>query len=364
MKICYLSHATNYHTIKWCNYFVNLGYEVHLISFEEGNIYGVKVHVIKTGTNRTSSDLSKLKYLTSSKQIKNIVNKINPDIVHVHYATSYGISCALSGIKGYFLSVWGSDIYEFPKKSILHKYILKYSLSKAGKILSTSKDMKKETEKLTKKNIYVTPFGVDTKEFKKIYNKSENKDKFVIGLIKSLDPKYGIKDLLQAFKLFVENNPNIKCELRIAGDGKEKEELIKLAKKLGISEKVVWLGFIQKEKVIEELNKFDICVIPSLIESFGVSAVEAQACEVPVIVTNVGGLPEATNPNISSLVVKPNNPKEIYEKIQYLYENKEIRRTMGRKGREYVKKNFELKDNFKYIDDIYKEYLKKKKFGE
>lgn len=359
MKICYLSHATNYHTIKWCNYFVNLGYDVHLISFEEGEIEGVKVHVINTGAKRGGSDIQKLKYLGSSRKIKNKIEEINPDIVHVHFATSYGIACALSGIKGYFLSVWGYDVYDFPEKSIFHKLILKYSLYRSDKILSTSRAMKKQTEKFTSKDIYVTPFGVNTKIFKKNVNTIKKNNSFIIGTIKLLSPKYGIHILLEALKIFIENNPEVECQLRIAGNGPDESRLKLLAKELGIDDEIEWLGFLKQEDVVEELNNFDIVVIPSILdsESFGVSAVEAQACEVPVIVTNVGGLTESTKPNVTSLVVEPNNPNEIYNKILVLYNNKELRHVMGKEGRKFVKENFELNNNFEYIDSIYKEYL-------
>lgn len=357
MKICYLSHVTNYHTKKWCEYFAAKGHDVHVISFEPGKIEGVTVHVIDIKIDRGGSDLHKLRYMMTGRKIKKIVEDINPDIVHAHVATSYGVACALSGIKTYFLSVWGYDVYEFPKKSVFHKLLLKYSLYKASFILSTSNAMSKQTHQFTKKKIDVTPFGVNTDIFRQYEEKKKNENKFVIGVIKLLSYKYGIHILIKAFKIFIDKNPLLNCELRIAGNGPDEDKLKNLANELGIGEKVVWLGFINQKEVVKELNKFNVAVIPSYTESFGVSAVEAQACEIPLIVTNVGGLVEATKPNVTSIVVPPDNPEAIAEALIKLQKDKELCKTMGRNGREYVIENFDLFKNFQVIENMYIEYL-------
>lgn len=358
MKICFLSHITNYHTKKWCKYFVEEGHEVHVISFEPGKIDGVTEHIIDIGINRNGSDIHKLKYISTGKDIKKIIKKIEPDVINVHFATSYGIACALSGVKKYILSVWGYDVYDFPNKSIFHKMILKYSLNRASLILSTSKAMKIQTKKFTNKEILITPFGVDTDIFKPNQTKVDiDNNKFTVGIVKLLSPIYGIDVLINAFKLFVNNNKDIECELRIAGIGPEEKRLKEIAKELDVSDKIVWLGYIEQSKVVDEINGFDVVVIPSFSESFGVSAVEAQACEVPVIVSNVGGLTESTNPGESSIVVEPGNPLEIEKALSILLKDKELRHKMGKNGRKYVVENFQLKNNFKSIEKIYKEFI-------
>ena len=135
MKICFIAPAGNYHTVKWCKWFNSRGHEIHVISFTDSAIDGVKVHSLNADIDTHGSDLSKLKYLKFAGKVKQVVNKIKPDIINVHYATSYGTVVALSGLKDYVISVWGSDIYDFPNKSVLHKAMLKFSLSRAKYIL-------------------------------------------------------------------------------------------------------------------------------------------------------------------------------------------------------------------------------------
>ena len=106
MNICFLAPANSIHVIKLCNYFVGHGHYVNVVSFTEGNIEGVKVHLVNTDVDTGGSDLGKLRYLLYSHKVRKIVDAINPDIVNVHYATSYGTVAALAGLKHYVLSVW------------------------------------------------------------------------------------------------------------------------------------------------------------------------------------------------------------------------------------------------------------------
>jgi L-malate glycosyltransferase len=354
MRICFIAPANNYHTKKWCNWFVKNGDEVHVISFINDSIDEVTVHYIDTGAKATSSDRQKLGYLRHGKEIKRLVEDIKPDIVNAHYASSYGAATALSGLKNYYLSVWGSDIYDFPQKSVFHKELIKYVLKKATYIMSTSKAMADETHKYTSKPIEITPFGVDMDLFNpdKRYRKDDGN--FVIGNIKALSSKYGIDYLLKAASNIKKSRPDIPLKVRIAGKGPEEQSLKKLADDLGISDIVTWLGFIPQEKAAEEWANFDVGVVSSSSsESFGVSAVECQACGVPVIITDPLGLQEATQPGRTSVVVPRKDEQAIADAVIELYDSPEKRTAMGKAGRQFVESEYELNKCFEHISEIF-----------
>lgn len=354
MKICFVAPANNYHTKKWCAWFVNHGDEVHVISFIDDVIPDVKVHYISTGAAATSSDKQKLAYLLHGRKIHKIIEKIKPDIVNAHYASSYGAAIALSGVQNYYLSVWGSDIYDFPRKSFLHKALIKYTLRKATYIMSTSKAMADETHKYTSKPIEITPFGVDMELFNPDKRTRGDDGTFVIGNIKALSPKYGIDYLLKAASFIRKNRPDIPLKIRIAGKGPEEQNLKKLADELNVSEIVTWLGFISQTEAAKEWANFDIGVVSSSSsESFGVSAVECQASGVPVIITDPLGLQEATLPGKTSIVVPRRNEKAIAEAVITLYDQPEKRAVMGKAGRKFVANEYELNKCFNHINNIF-----------
>jgi glycosyltransferase involved in cell wall biosynthesis len=355
MKICYLADINSAHTHKWLNYFVHKGYDVHVISLGKGEYEGVTVYHLDVQDNvmKNTSDKSKLEYLKKVKRVRALIKEIKPDILHAHYASSYGLLGALANYHPYIISVWGSDIYDFPIKSPIHKFIIKYNLKKSDYILSTSNVMKTETKKYTNKSIQVTPFGVDINKF--IPNRAE-KEEIVIGTIKTLEEKYGIQYLVKAFKEVKERNRDLKLKLRIGGRGSQEDYLKELVKKLNIDEDVSFLGFVKPADVIKEFQNFDLAVFPSTLdsESFGVAAVEAEACGTPVVVTDVGGLMESTKPNVTSLVAKKNSVDDLAEKIEILVKDKDLRITMGIQARNFVEENYSLEDNFNQVDEIYK----------
>ena len=358
MRICFVGPANSAHIVKWCTWFTNHGHEVHVISFSQGDIPNTTVHVINAGVTARSSDLAKIKYLFSGKQINRIIDHIQPDIVNAHYATSYGTALALSGVNNYVLSVWGSDVYDFPQKSFLHKALLKYSLKKASYLFSTSKAMADEASKYTNKRFEITPFGVDLVLFNP--NKRARKEKdgsFVVGTVKGLSDKYGISYLLHAVAE-IKNQGNIPIKLRIAGKGPQEKEYRHLANELGISDVTNWLGFISQEQAAQEWANMDVAIVPSILESFGVSAVEAQACGTPVIISDIPGLMEATKPGETSVVVKRKDSHAIAMAINELYRDKKKLAVMGKLAVGFVKEKYELNKCFRKIERLLETYAR------
>ena len=362
MKICFLAPANNYHTQKWCKYFVGQGHEVSVLSLTDGNITGAKVYWLNANTRATQSDFHKLKYLFQFSRVKKTIEEIKPDIINVHYASSYGTLAAISGLNNYIVSVWGSDVYEFPRKSFLHRMLLKYSLNSAKCIFSTSKAMAKETRKYTNKKIYITPFGVDMTLFNPDKRTRTEDNEFVIGTVKRLEPKYGIDYFLKAVKIVREKRPDINLKVRIAGKGTHELEYKQLAKSLRIDDIVTWLGFISQPEAAKEWANMDCGIIfsESESESFGVSAVEAQAAGIPVIISDIPGLMEATEPGITSVVVPRRNSVLLAGKIIDLYDNPMQRQIIARKGRLFTSNTYELDCCFNLVEKLYNQFVTEK----
>lgn len=358
MRICFVGPANSVHIVKWCDWFSKRGHEIHVISFTSNAIVRTKVHLIDLGVAANGSDIEKLKYLTTGKKIKKLVEGIQPDIVNVHYATSYGIAVALSGIQNYILSVWGSDIYDFPKKSILHKVLLKYSLQKAPHLFSTSHAMANEAGKYTNKKFEITPFGVNMDLFNpNKRTRSMNAPPFTIGIVKTLSSLYGIDYLLKAVAIINKENPALAIIVRIAGDGPQADDYKKLAVELGIEKQTHFLGKITQEDAAEEWANMDVAVIPSVMyESFGVAAVEAGASGTPVIISNVAGLLETTKPGHSSEVVPRKDAGAIAKAILKLYKNPDLRRKMGDEGRKYCSQKYEINQCFMQVFALFEQY--------
>lgn len=295
---------------------------------------------------------SKLGYLTALPKIRSLIKRAKPDIVHAHYASSYGLLGALAKTKiPYIISVWGSDVYDFPNITPFGKQVIRYNLKKADYILSTSQVMAKETMKYTCKSISITPFGVDTELFKPMV--VPKSDEFVIGNVKTLQPKYGIDVLIKATDIVIKNNPGKKIRLEIYGEGQQKEELVLLTESLGIKDKVSFKGFVQNDQLPIVYNSVSVSVSVSDSESFGVVAVEAMACGCPVVTSDADGFTEVVKNGETGFIVPKRNPEATAIAIQKFIDNPNLRKIMGDFGRERVKKIYDWNGNVELMVNIY-----------
>lgn len=360
MKVLILAELTASHTIRWVNALDERGLDIFLFGINKynGALYNknVKIECINVPEiikNTSSGNFSKIVYLKALKNIKRILNEFKPDILHAHYASSFGILGALTGFHPFIISVWGSDIFSFPDSKI-RKLILKFSLSKADKILSTSRIMKEEVKKYIEKDITLTPFGVDIRKFSPQKNGSIfDKNDIVIGTVKTLMKNYGIEYLIRAFYILKNKYSAMSLKLLIVGEGNQREYLENLVKRLGLIKDTVFTGYINPNEVAYYHNQLDIYVAVSIKESFGVAVLEASACSKPVVVSNVGGLPEVVDDEQTGYIIEKENPAALAAALEKLILDPELRFRMGKNGREKVIREFDWNNSVNRMISIY-----------
>jgi len=307
-------------------------------------------------SRKARSLLAKIAYLKNTGAIKKQLALYKPNILHAHYASSYGLLGTKTKFHPFVLSVWGSDVYDFPKKSPLHKNLFEKILSKADVICSTSHCMKEETLKYVSQEIKVVPFGIDTALFAPRGNGFAGKKEITIGIIKSLEKKYGIEYLIKAFHEVLKNHPDKELRLLVVGDGSGTNEYKKLCTELAITDKVTFTGKVAHNDIINYHHRIDIFVSLSVLdsESFGVSLVEAMACGKPVVASSVAGFKEVLGDAHCGILVPRNNFKEAAKAIdQYLNDPKMAAET-GARARKRVLDNYDWNKNLEQMVAIYK----------
>lgn len=331
MKIIFIGPEISIHIQKWVDAFKN-----------DNEVYLITMHPVNDNSwSFNNTIVLKFKnafgYYLNALDVHRIVKDIKPDVVNVHYASGYGTLARFSRIGGYILNVWGSDVFDFPYESKIKMKIIKKNLIAAEQIASTSEVMKIQTEKLIKpkKEIIVTPFGVDTNVF--CPKTKQDSGKIIIGTVKTLSPKYGIDILIKAYnETYIKGLTN--SELWIVGGGSQESELKTLANSLPSGQNIKFVGFVKHDAVPGYLTEFDIYVAlsESESESFGVAVVEAESCGVPVIVSNVGGLPEVVKNEETGFIVQHGDYVAAAEKILFLSKDNSLRERMGNNARNFV----------------------------
>lgn len=328
-------------------------YEIILFSIDPifeltDNIKTIQQNIIiKTSKQKLSNTKNKLLFISVFFELLKLKKGFKPYVIHSHYATSYGLLGRMLFFDNFYLSVWGSDIFDFPLKSNIHKALIKFIFKGAKRIFSTSHVMAKEINKYTTKEVDIIPFGIDINQF----SPKESIDKgFVLGTVKSLEDIYGIDRLIDVFDLVQKSIKDSICVIYGAGSKEEKLKL-KVAE-LGLNSNVVFKGKISNKDVSKALSEMDVFCAFSRSESFGVAILEASSCSLPVVVTDVGGLPEVVLDNQTGFVCNYNKEK-ISEKIIELYNKKELRVSFGKNGRKFVKDKFDWNKNIELMKACY-----------
>lgn len=350
-RICLLANLSSSHSVMWANHFRQKEYEVYVFSVGAGQglFEGIRVYDL-------SEDLPfKLDFFREARRVRKLVAGIKPSIVHAHYASGYGTLGRLIGFHPYIVSVWGSDIYEFPRRSPLHRWLLKRNLAAADYLCSTSHDMAREAQKYTSKPILITPFGVDCEVFSPSFH--EKRNEFVIGTVRSLEKSYGIDCLLKAFKLLMDRHPDWPSKLVIVGGGNLEREYKQLAHRLDLGERVYFVGKVPHSRVPDYLKSFSVFAALSNYESFGVAILEASSCRIPVVASNVGGLKEVAVDGKTALIVPPNDEVAAANCFEELFLSPSLRERLGRAGRQRVMERYAWNQTAKILENLYEEVI-------
>ena len=365
MRVLLLSDVNSAHTKRWATSLKQKGIDLAIFSIsratdnwtEDQGIRLFSPVSFKSGIF-SSTLLVKSTFLRLVPSLKRAIRQFTPDLVHAHYASSYGLLGALTGFHPLVISVWGSDIYQFPRQSLPGKMIVRFNLNRADAISSTSVSMISEIQRYTSKDIEFVPFGIDLEQFHPF--PAENlfeSGTMVIGTVKALEPEYGIDQLIRVFRMVRDRHPDHHLKLLIVGGGRLESELKNLTVSLGISEDVIFAGNVPHSEVPVYLNMLDLFVALSRTESFGVSVLEAAACEKPVVVSDVGGLPEVVEEGITGLVVPDNDLDAAVEAVERLISDRELAITMGENGRQRVETHYDWNACVASMISVYQQLL-------
>jgi len=147
---------------------------------------------------------------------------------------------------------------------------------------------------------------------------------------RNLESIYGIKTAIDAAKLLKESYPNLK--LSIAGSGPQRDELKQYIRQAGLEENVILTGKLDPDEMVSLYHSADIMINPTTVDNMPNAILESMACGVPVVTTNVGGIPYIVKNESTALMVEVNNPVEMAKQVRKLCENPILYQTLVANG--------------------------------
>ncbi|WP_209019120.1 glycosyltransferase family 4 protein [Bordetella pertussis] len=358
-RVALLGPARSIHTIRWANGLALRGLQVHLLSLETPDLSLYDERIVQYRLPWRAP----LGYFLAAPRLRALLKRIDPDLLNVHYATGYGLLARRARFSPVLLSAWGSDIYEFPNSSTWHKALLQRNLDHATALAATSHAMQREMRGLTRRPIFVTPFGIDEALFQpaqSVQAPAAN-GPIVIGTVKALETHYGIDTLIQAFALLRQalaaSQPGMaeRLVLRIYGAGSQLQRLRAQAQAAHIANQVEFKGRIPHAEVPEALRALDVYVALSRMDSFGVAILEACSCALPVVVSNADGPAEVVVDGKTGYIVAREDAHAAADRLQELVLNPELRQRLGAAGRARVLSEYTWSKSLDMMLDAYTE---------
>lgn len=358
LNIAFVSSGDSIHVKRIAQALVSRGNNVTLYTLKNHNKllneYDSRIDIIKLPVK------GKIGYILNAPILRKYLIKGNYDIINCHFVSGYGTLSRLAHVSPLVAAVFGSDVYDYPQKSKLHMRRIIKNLDFAKVITSTSNVMAEVVYGFYGKHrpIYVTPFGVNIQLFKP-NQAQKDEGYFTFGIVKKLENKYGIHILIKAFYELlgkIDEKDREKIRLCIYGRGSQEEYYKKLSYELGISKNIFFKGFINNELVPEAFCKMNVACFPSELdsESFGVAAVEAMSCGIPVIVSDSSGFTEVVSDKETGFIIPKKDVNALAEKMYdvYLMKKDDLKR-MGDAGRKRVCNLYDFSKNMDtYIEAI------------
>lgn len=357
IKICYLADAGSIHTQRWCRHFSMHGFDVHVISFRNFNIENTTVHFIDAGTIGVSG--GNWKVLKKIPAIKSVLKKIKPDILHAHYATSYGLAGALTGFHPYVITALGTDVLISPFESKIYKIAVKYALRKADWITAMADHMRDKIISLGIKpeKISTVVFGIDPEIFNALH-RNIDKDKFVITSTRNFEKVYNVNDLIEAFAVVRKKVPNV--FLNLIGSGSLEAQIKSKVHDLNLNDCVKFFGRIPQLEISEVLQKTNVFVSVSSSDGNNISLNEAMACGCFSVVTDIPANKQWLSEGINGYFVPVDNPDNLAAKLIDACNNYEM---LLQKCLEFNAKIINEKgiwsNNMKIVEDKYLSLIEK-----
>ncbi len=285
------------------------------------------------------------------------------DVISTHFSIPTGPLgwwMAKHGNMPNILTVYGADIYDptrfSPKDNFLLKRINEHLLNSAAAVVAESSDIRNNVYRYYdfSREVKVIPLPYSPIDFSPATREKLGlvSNKRYLVSVGRLVKRKGFSQLLQAMALLPEND----VELLIVGEGPERETLLTKAKKLGLMDRVKFLGYQSNEKKFQYLANADLYVLSSFHEGFGIVLQEAMQVGLPIVSTNVGGQTDFLEEGRNAFLVPPRDPESLAKAIMKLLSNNSLRTAMADNNRNDLNQ-FETETVCKKYLAIFREIL-------
>jgi len=349
MRLCFVGTLSSVHLQRWIRFFADTGYDVDVVTTHEPLTFAhptVRVHVVpgvRLGRPAFTVLANTLLAAPRIFRLRTLFRQIRPDVVHAHYLNEGALFALLTGVHPFVATAWGSDVLIAPQASTAARLGLRLIARRADLLTCDARHVRDALVRLgaDPARVHLTYFGTDVERFHPRRRDPALHDRFappgapVVISLRRLAPIYDIGTLVAAVPLVLRDVPE--AAFVLAGGGPEEAALRSLARTLGVSERVHFVGELAEEDLPAYLASSDIYVSTALSDGgLAASTAEAMACAVPVIITDVADNGDWIRAGDTGYLIPPRDVRALAAQILYLATHPEVRASVGARGRRVI----------------------------
>ncbi|MFH1835138.1 MAG: glycosyltransferase family 4 protein [Methanobacteriota archaeon] len=373
-KICFLGNGKSVFLQQFCNRFVELGWNVHLITWRnpQKKLFHKKVHI-----HRIFSPPHSFFLFFSFIEVAFHLWRINADLIHAHYVNTFGIIAGcIRHISStpVIVSAWGPDSIKNSRG--FRRQLISMTFKKVDKIFTTSDYLRVtiiNEYDIPGIKVHAIPWGIDLdivsqkceEEQKRIRRKLRiGSSDFVVISPRNLEPFYCIENAIHAFYLVKEECSNVKLIL-LKGFGRKKQyekSLLKLIKQYSLDYDVVYIPHLLSRIELSQLYSIsDVLISVPIDDQFSACVQEGIACGVIPVVRNLGVYKQYLQDGKNAFFVSGDDPPEIARKIIYCIKHPEIKKRFYKVNRSIIEESENWKENSRRMESIYMKLIETNK---
>ena len=359
LTLAYLSIGRHIHTERWLTWFARRGHRVHLLTVQPGPMPGVTVHDI-TSTGGPKA----LRYAKSLRKVKDILNVLNPDLLHTHFLTGYGYWGHFSGRKPHLLTVWGDDVYVTPFESPIKKWLANQVLRGADYVTGDSRDIIEACIKLGARpgRTEVIQWGVD---FAKFHPDAAGPVRDSLGIPAKAMVILSTRSFTQAYyniDVIIDSIPIVQRQFPgvvyiIAGNEGSDETIRARARERGVEAACRFVGRIPHDDLPAFLTSSHVYLTVPSVDATAVSLLEAMAAGTAVIASDLASATEWIIDGESGRVVRPRDVEGLAAATIELLGDSKARRRYGERAVAIVRAGADHDRSMARVEEIYRQLV-------
>ncbi len=369
MHICYIADASSIHTFRWVKYFLQKNHQISIISLKSTTFdyQKAKIFLVKQKKLPLSSLSHFFNFLPILFQIRRFKKQIKPDVFHA-LGSSNGWLAVFAQCFPLIYTIADPGILDIPfqrKLPKIYKILNQFAIKRTNLLVCDGENIREAMKKLgaDPQKIKIVRYGVDVDNFKPQPANKTLKEKFfkenekIILSVKPLRKECDVETLIRSAPLILKEKPE--ARFLIVGDGEEKERLIKLAKSLGVLDKIKFVGWVLPEDLPDYYNIADIFVCTSLVETgLAASTAEAMACGLAVVLSDSGDNKLIIKDGENGFIFPCKNSEILAQEIIALLKDEKLRQKFSLAHRKWIEENNNYQKEMAKMEKIYQSFLK------